>query len=287
MEETSRTVRDRLTDAHQTFTKSDAKVVRELLANYPVGGLTTVSSLARRAGVSDPTVVRLACKLGYDGFGDLQQHLLREVEAHLNSPLTLLAGRRNDTAPRDNLPQYLEGVALSTRVAAHAIVPGQFEAAADLLASPQKRVLCLGGRFSRHLAAILRLHLQHLRPRVDLLAEPETELGDYLVDIRPSDVLVVYDFRRYQANVVFFAKEAHARGCKVILVTDEWRSPIDAVADIVFPLQVQCSSPFDTMVPALALTEALVSAAAMCRAGKLDQRLEELESIRSKYKTGA
>ena len=278
------TVRERLTDARQAFTKAEIKVVRELLANYPVGGLTTVSGLAKRAHVSDPTVVRLAHKLGFDGFADLQQSLLAEVDAHLNSPLTLLAGRRRTTGEGD-LEQFLHETAESTRNAACGTVPAHFEAAVALLIDQSHRILCLGGRFSRHLAAILRVHLQQLRPRVEFLAEPELELADRLIDVGARDVLVVYDFRRYQPNIVHFALEAQARGCKVILITDKWRSPIGATADIVFPVPVESSSPFDSMVPALAFTEALIAAAAARNADQLEQRLEWIEDLRAGYRS--
>lgn len=282
------TVRERLTDARQTFTKAEIKVIREMLANYPVGALTTVSSLARRARVSDPTVVRLAAKLGFEGFGSLQQALLAEVEAHLNSPLTILAGQREAVARDNHVQGFLDEAAGATRAAAGEIVPAQFEAAATLLTDTRKRLLCLGGRFSRYLAGILRQHMQQLRPHVELLTEGEAELADRLVDVGARDVLAVYDFRRYQANVVHFAGEAHRRGCRVILVTDRWRSPIAEIADVVFPLPVESSSPFDSMVPALAVTEALIAAAAG-RARDLDDRLEAIEHLRADYRaaTGA
>ena len=276
-------VRDRLTDPGRSFTKAEMKVVRELLANYPVGGLTTVSSLARRAHVSDPTVVRLVAKLGYEGFGELQKSLLAEVDAHLNSPLTILAGRRSEPANDDLLRQFLSGMAGATQATGDEIVKAEFEAATDLLADRRKRVLCLGGRFSRHLAGILRWHLQQLRSQVESLVDPEMELPDRLIDVGPRDVLVVYDFRRYQANVVHFAREAHARGCRTILVTDKWRSPVSEFAEIVLPVPVESSSLFDTMVPALALTEALIAAVTTRVTEKLDERLQQIESIRSRY----
>lgn len=278
------TVRDRLTDPGQSFTKAETKVVRELLANYPVGGLTTASGLARRARVSDPTVVRLAAKLGYDGFADLQRSLIAEVDAHLNSPLTILAGRGRGLDGEGLPGRYLSEMAHATRAAGDGIVAAEFGAAVDLLTDRRKRVLCLGGRFSRHLAGVLRSHLQQLRPGVENLAEAEAELPDRLIDVGPRDVLAVYDFRRYQANIVHFAREARDRGCGVVLVTDGWRSPISAFAEVVLPVPVEASSPFDTMVPALALTEALIAAATARLAERLDDRLGEIERIRSRHR---
>ena len=57
------------------------------------------------------------------------------------------------------------------------------------------------------------------------------------------------------------------------------------MADIVLPVPVESSSPFDTMIPALALTEALIAAATARCADKLHDRLEEIERNRSGYQT--
>jgi DNA-binding MurR/RpiR family transcriptional regulator len=88
-----RSVRDRLLEPNRNFSNSEMKAVRVLLANYPAAGLTTVSKLAKQAGVSDPTVLRLAQRLGFEGFAEMQEALLAEVEAHMRSPLTLPAAQ--------------------------------------------------------------------------------------------------------------------------------------------------------------------------------------------------
>ena len=74
-------IREDLAHTSQALTSAEAKIVQVLLADYPMSGLGTATRLARRAGVSDPTVVRLVIKLGYDGFPDFQAKLLAEVEA--------------------------------------------------------------------------------------------------------------------------------------------------------------------------------------------------------------
>src|SRR5687768_18516279 len=76
----SMTIREVLMHPGLALTPSEEKIVQLLLTDYPTSGLGSASSLARRAGVSDPTVVRLVMKLGYEGFPDFQAKLLAEVE---------------------------------------------------------------------------------------------------------------------------------------------------------------------------------------------------------------
>jgi hypothetical protein len=73
------TIREVLMHPGLALTPSEEKIVQLLLTDYPTSGLGSASSLARRAGVSDPTVVRLVMKLGYEGVPDFQAKLLAEV----------------------------------------------------------------------------------------------------------------------------------------------------------------------------------------------------------------
>jgi DNA-binding MurR/RpiR family transcriptional regulator len=138
------TVRDRLMETDAAFSNSELKVVRQLLANYPAAGLTTVSKLAKAADVSDPTVLRLAIRLGFDGYAELQSALLAEVEAHMRSPLTLAPGPRGASGP--NLYRtFLTQTVAQCEAAAVETATADYERVVALLTDPKHRVLCLGG----------------------------------------------------------------------------------------------------------------------------------------------
>ncbi len=144
------TVRDRLLHGGLELTKSEVKVARELLANYPAAGLSTISRLAGLAGVSDPTVLRFASRLGYDGFGNLQEALLAEVEAQMRSPLTLGTGPAHaSNRPANVYESFFAATAANLEAARKETPPEDLDAAVALIANPKVRVLCLGGRFSR------------------------------------------------------------------------------------------------------------------------------------------
>ena len=90
--------------------RPEMKVVRELWSNYPAAGLTIISQLARRAGGSDPTMVWLASRLGCEGFAELQEALLAEIEGHLRDPMATLVGQGRDFG-KDNVHRsYLDGM---------------------------------------------------------------------------------------------------------------------------------------------------------------------------------
>src|SRR3546814_18331766 len=98
-----------------------------------------------------------------------------------------------------------------------------------------------------------------LRPVISSQDILSVESFDSLLDMGRRDVLVVFDYRRYQTNVVEFATEAARRGVRIILFTDPWMSPIAGLAEVVIVGPVAVASPYDSLAPAVAQMEALVA----------------------------
>lgn len=269
-------------EAGRNFSKSEMKVVRELLGNYPAAGLTTVSKLARQAGVSDPTALRVAVRLGFDGFAGMQAALLTEVEAHMRSPLTLPAEPGPAARIEHNACQaFVAETLVQCNATARATATADYERAAVLLADPRHRILCLGGRFSRFLAGILQRCLHQMRDGTQLLEGSAADLVDELAAIGRRHVLVVFDYRRYQADVVRFASQAKERGAAIILFTDTWMSPLARQANIVITAPTATASPFDTLVTPLLQAEAVVAGVAHQLGADWRARAAALEEVRS------
>jgi DNA-binding MurR/RpiR family transcriptional regulator len=85
-------------------------------------------------------------------------------------------------------------------------------------------VLVRGGRVTSVLARYLAGQLQLLRPGVRLLDPERAAPVQELIDLRRRDVLVAFDYRRYQADTVQAARTAFERGGTVVLFTDPWLS---------------------------------------------------------------
>lgn len=274
------TIRDRLNDGTLSLTRADLKVARALLSDYPAAGLNTVAHLAQSAGVSAPTVVRFVGRLGFDGYPDFQRALLSEVQERMFSPLRMLASGKGALAPDNLYSECLGASARSVEVAAGMVPTASFYKAVDLLANPSLSIHCLGGRFSGYLAGMLWAHLNQLRPRCHRIDEARPDRIDRLVDFGPRDLLVVFDYRRYQVDTLEFAELAVSRGARVVLFTDPYASPIARLADVIVSAPVDYISPFDTLVPALAQTEAVIAALTVRLGEGSRQRIEAMEDLR-------
>jgi DNA-binding MurR/RpiR family transcriptional regulator len=264
----------------RTLTSAERKVARVFLASYPIAGLETVAQLAQRAGSSGPTVMRFVNKLGFDGYLEFQQALRHEVQEKLTSSLAQypetgaqdVGGvlQRSLTVFRAELDKSFAGVS-----------EAEFDAVVDLLADPRYSVWCTGGRFSQIFAFVLFAHLNMMRPKCRQVVAAPTPGWDELIDVDRRTVLAVFDYRRYQNSTIEFARRAAEMGAQIVLFTDVWLSPVADVSKHVLTCTVHGPSPFDTMVPGLAVVEAVIAGLSVRLGAQAKPRIEELERLRA------
>ena len=259
------------------LTTAERKVARALLAAYPVAGLETVAELARRAQVSGPTVIRFAAKLGYDRYPDFQQALKDELLARESTPVRQISTRhtgRDSVLARaqhrfhDVVARTLDGLAEQ-----------DITACAALLANTSRPVTAVAGRFTFGLAEYFIGHLQQVRPRAGLVYGGPFGHLSHALDMPRRGVLVAFDFRRYQQDTIEFVRTVRRRGASVVLVTDPWLSPIADIADYTFPAAVEAVSPFDSLMPAFALADLLITAVIESIGDPAEQRVRQLEKL--------
>jgi DNA-binding MurR/RpiR family transcriptional regulator len=250
-------IRDEVFDRMDELTPAEKKVARSLLANYPSAGLASAATLARTAGTSTPTVLRLVARIGIGSYPEFQERLREEVTQRLNSPVSRaadrLTGEGDGTLFQRSLTQRLGLVERLTAT----VPPSEFDAAVALLAAPARSIVVSGGYFSRFVGQILALQLDQLVANVQLADEPlGRDIGRYLSMGRDS-VAVIFDLRRHELPAKRLAALAKAQGASVLVVTDEELSPAADDADVVLPVPVD-GVPFDSFAALVVLVEALV-----------------------------
>ncbi|MGE8186510.1 MurR/RpiR family transcriptional regulator [Pseudomonas sp. NPDC086278] len=275
-------LRDLITDSGLDLTPAERKVIRALLDQYPRNGLGPMSRLAEHAGVSDPTIVRLVKKLGFSGYAGFQDALLSDMDHRLRSPSAQLQPRAH-LQKGDAWSHYLAD-SHRALVETHALTqPEDVRILVQWLLDIRHQVHCFGGRFSSFLAHYLLNHLRLLRPGCFAL-EDNAQLPDRLFDVQRQDVVLVFDYRRYQSQAQRVAIAAKNRHARVVLFTDIYASPLREIADLIISAPVESASAFDTMVPALAEVEALIACLTLLSPDLAD-RLEGIDAMRDEFDT--
>ena len=274
------TVQRRVQDRMEELSAGERKVARTLLATYPAAGLESAADLAKRARVSTPTVLRFVTRLGYQGYPDFQRVLIREVHERMGSPLAQYDEQEARRGGRQFLP-YVSSTFVNTVKETFDNVPRHdFLRAVELLSDSRRQIRLVGGRFSHILAEYLTAHLQIMRNDVVCLSSGDMSRAGALLDASRRDVFVVFDYRRYQRSTIELAAAAVAAGASVVLMTDQYLSPIADVAEAVLPAKVDAPSPFDSLVPAMALVESLVAGVSDERGETTRKRVRRLEELK-------
>lgn len=265
----------------------EARVARHLMANYPLAGLKTVAEFADGSGVSTATVLRLVKRLGFPVYADFQAALRQHLEETLQSPL-IRFGQRQDgdkAAPPKTafLNRFLDAMTAHLQAMHEHVPASEFDKVVALLADPRRDIHVLGGRYSSHIGAYFADMISAVRGRIHVVSGQTQRWPQHLLDIGKTSVLVAFDVRRYQQDVIEFTRSAAKRGATVVLMTDIWQSPAARVATHVLGFPVVAPSIFDVLGPGMILTDALIGAVAdqMGDAGKA--RVELLEEVRQPF----
>jgi len=275
-------VRERIEQLSDDLTSTERKLYTALLLDYPFAGLEPIQALAKSTNTSSPTISRFVTKLGFQGFQDFQRHLIDELKQGQKSPVDL----QETSAPVHGafLEAFLARVNDVVSGATKAVSEAQFERVFKLLSDEKRSIFIIGGRMTDTLALHLSRHLRQIRTKVFHMPPDPEVWPEYLLRMRARDILFIVDFRRYQNNLMTLGRRAiDARNVQVVLLTDEWLSPISAQANEVLAVPIDSGTLWDSYAGALALLEALVTRIAEENWDQTKTRIEEWDSVRLNF----
>jgi DNA-binding MurR/RpiR family transcriptional regulator len=230
------------------LTAAERRVAEAILASPQAVGFGTVADLAGAAGVGAASVVRLASKLGFDGFSALQACVQRDLVQQLRPAAERIressaSGRDSHTAIElSNVQATLDGVdeaglrELTLRLS-------------DL----ERPVWVLSGEDTVGVAAQFVAQLEQLRPEVALLIGSEVAVRRELALLSERSTVLVIDVRRYEQWVLDAHDMVRRRRVWSAGFTDSMLSPVAARSDVTFVLSAGSTGPFDSHVGTLAL----------------------------------
>ena len=279
MAEAAQTISDRIHEMLDDLTRAERQLALSVLENYPASGLGPLTALAKDASVSVPTVARMVQKLGYKGYPEFQAGLREELKARVQTPIA-----KHDTwaeaAPSEHiLNRFTEAVIDNIRLTLGQIDPAAFDHACDLMADEDRHLYIVGGRITHTMAEYLFLHMQVIRPNLTHVQSTSNTWPHYLLNAKEGDVFVIFDVRRYENNTLKLAELAHARGAKIILMTDQWRSPVHQMATVCLSNRIVVPSAWDSATTTMLLLETMISAIQTLNWAQTKERIEGLEDM--------
>ena len=255
----------------------ERRAAQALIASYPLAGLKTVAEFSQAAGVSSPTILRFVARIGFGNYSEFQSALQDELAAQIQSP----ASRTTNLPGRvGTLSTSIETTLENIRETFRHVSERQIADIVATLSNPRSRIMLIGGRFTDPVASYMAAHMTIIRPNVLHLTGQESNWRDQLIDMGKRDVLLVFDIRRYQDSLLRLAETAQARGVQIVLVTDQWLSPIARFSRHTIAGRTAAPSPWDSSAALFVVAETLIGELTR----KLDsdgaRRIREMENLR-------
>ena len=258
----------------ERLTPTERKIAEVLSGEPQAVAFGTVAQVAQRAGTSGPSVVRLAVKLGYDGFVGLQADVQAELARQLGPARDRIRQRpptdllhRIQTAEQDNILRTL-----------HSISTTALDRSIARLADRHHRVWVLSAEMTAPIAMVLATQLSQLRDGVTLLEGSEAAVSRALAGLEAMDTLIVIDTRRYERSLVGLTRWAKEQGATIIALTDGPLSPVAAAATDTFFIAAQGIGPFDSVTGGVSLANVIVAGVAARLRLTAPARLDAIEA---------
>ncbi len=266
-------VAERIRERGADLTAAERRIAEVVLEAPQSIGFGTVADLARAAQVGAASVVRLATKLGFDGYSEMQQAVQAELMQQLRPAVERIQntelGSRSDHAAAElsNVETTLAGVD-----------DASLAALVTRLADLDRPVMVVSSDASAGVAQQFVAQLQQLRPQVAMVGGNDIEVRRELAVADDAATLVVVDLRRYEQWVLDAHQLAVDRELWSAGITDSMLSPIATAADVTFVVGAASTGPFDSYVGALALLNLVAIDVAAQLKDSATERLAAIEA---------
>lgn len=268
-----------------TLPPASRRVAQYIDANRAAVLASSAMDLGARTDTSDATVIRTVQTLGFAGLGALKQALVASVE-------------RSSTLA-DDMRRTLGDVGESTSRAIGLV----FEAHEDALQSlrlpaaraqivagvsalqPAERIAVFGIGPSAALASYVAIMLTRAGRRTLTLNSTGAMLADQMLDLHPTDGLLVLAYGRAYGEVTAVFAEARRLGLPIVLVTDSLDQKLARFANVILPARRGRAERVALHGATLVCLEALVLGLAAASADAVTT-LERLNRLREAVRHG-
>ena len=272
----------RIQENTKDFSKGQKRIAAFILESYDKAAFMTASRLGKKVGVSEPTVVRFAAELGFEGYPSMQQEPQKMLRSRLTS-VQRIAVARDRIGSQDVLDSVLQQDMEKIRQTLEEVDRESFDKATDAIAGARK-IYIVGVRSSQALAAFLHFYLSLIFDGVVLVsANSASEVFERLFWVGPEDVVLGISFPRYSTRTVEAMKFARDRGATTVAITDSEASPLARESKYTLTARSDMASFVDSLVAPLSLVNALLVEVSRKKDDNLGKTFQSLEKIWEDY----
>lgn len=252
---------DAIVEVFDTLPSQLQDAARYLLDNPEDVALLSMREQARRAGLQPWTMVRLAKRLGFDGYEPLRSlyaNAMRQGELGFAGKAGTQLAHQEEVGDRALAAEMMKSLSSQIAELADPERLDSLAAAAERLHAA-RRIFCLGLRSSHPVVAHFAYVMSFLGEKAVMLDGSSGAGTDAIRLATAEDVLFVASVAPYTRLTVDLARRAAAGGVPVIALTDSIVSPLVGLAAQSVLVPTESPSFFHTMSPAFVVGEVLAA----------------------------
>lgn len=236
-------------------TPSEQKLRHALARGPSRASYSSISEIAGLADLNAAAVTRAAQRWGFAGWPALRVELRARYLESLS--LSEVASERRTDTTSDPVTASLDADRRALLGTSSALDIDRVRAVAQVAARARRRV-ALGSGSYRALADLTATYFALAGYPTTSPADASGIVGS-LVDLREGDLVIGFDLWRGYVTTIEALRLASERGALVCLVTDRGESHLDVEVDFVLHVASESSTFFPTLVPAVALVNAIAA----------------------------
>lgn len=268
-------------DRQSQMSKGHKAIAAYIIGHYDTAAFITASKLGDTVGVSESTVVRFACVLGYDGYPELQKKLQELIRARLTNVQRMGLGA--DIPEGDLVRRSLRNDITNLRHIKQVLDYAMMQKVADDILEAD-HIYIMGLRSSAPLAQFFWYYLNYILSKTSLVTSSiGGDIFGQLMHATKGDLVLAISFPRYSARAVDGAGFAKKNGARIISVTDNTLSPLAQIADACLFVNSDMNLFVDSLVAPMSVLSALVLLVGMRKKDGLRQNFEMLEDLWRKH----
>jgi DNA-binding MurR/RpiR family transcriptional regulator len=256
------------------------RIAQYLIEHITEAAFLSITDLAERAGVSQPSVTRFAAAVGFSGYPALREKLqsialgalaggpaaaeensANELQSAVDAEIENLENLRRDFADPDQVIDIGRQLSESTPLT------------------------ILGLRISASLAEYFAYAARRIHPDVRLVTRGGSVAYDALLQSREAGGtwVLAFSMPRHAQETLTAVRVARSAGLRVALVTDLALGPVADTADVVFATGTGSRLVFDSYAAPGVMASALLQAMTDADPERTQARLEDYEQISDEH----
>ncbi|GAA3832098.1 MurR/RpiR family transcriptional regulator [Streptomyces phyllanthi] len=256
------------------------RIAHYLIEHITEAAFLSITDLAERVGVSQPSVTRFATAMGFSGYPALRERLQsialgalgsapgapaesrgNELQEAVDAEIANLENLRRDFADPDQVIETGRALSRSTPLTV------------------------LGLRISGALAEYFAYAARRIHPDVRLVTRGGSVAYDALLQSREAGGtwLLAFAMPRHAQETLTALRVARGAGLKVALITDLALGPVADEADVVFTTGTGSRLVFDSYAAPVLMSAALLQAMTDADPERTQARLEEYEQVAEQH----